>query len=98
VPGGTAGHAAPTKLTLYAHVLAAERLPVSFKGFFFFFSLSLQTSGGLLPDFLLLLKRLKGVLNQAILANEDVEGFSIFSRVSCIISAAVGLPLAARRL
>jgi hypothetical protein len=43
------------------------------------------------------LKRLQGVLNQAIIANEDVEGFSVMRRISFIIAAAVGRQLAARR-
>jgi hypothetical protein len=45
-----------------------------------------------------LLKRLQGLLNQAIIAQEDVEGYFVLRRVSFIIAAAVGRQLAARRV
>eukprot|EP00884_Botryococcus_braunii_P002467 jgi/Botrbrau1/12220/Bobra.0197s0013.1 len=43
-------------------------------------------------------RRLQGLLNQAIIAQEDVEGYFVIRRVSFIIAAAVGRQLAARRV
>ncbi len=45
------------------------------------------TLGGLHADALALLKRLQGLLNQAIIAQEDVEGYFVLCRVSFIIAA-----------
>eukprot|EP00884_Botryococcus_braunii_P022015 jgi/Botrbrau1/8498/Bobra.0029s0006.1 len=47
---------------------------------------------------LCLMQRLQGLLNQAIIAQEDVEGYFVIRRVSFIIAAAVGRQLAARRV
>ncbi len=57
-----------------------------------------ETFGGLYADALALLKRLQGLLNQAIIAQEDVEGYFVLRWVSFIIAAyaAVGCQLAAR--
>jgi hypothetical protein len=49
-----------------------------------------ETFGGLHADALALLQRLQGLLNQAIIAQEDVEGYFVIRRVSFIIAAAVG--------
>ncbi len=50
-------------------------------------------------DALTLLKRLQGLLNQAIIAHGDVQGYYvIIRRVSFIIAAAVGRQLSARRV
>jgi hypothetical protein len=57
-----------------------------------------ETFGGLHADALALLQRLQGLLNQAIIAQEDVEGYFVIRRVSFIIAAAVGRQLAARRV
>ena len=43
-------------------------------------------------------EHLQGLLNQAIIAQEDVEGYFVLRRVSFIIAAAVGRQLAARRV
>jgi hypothetical protein len=40
----------------------------------------------------------QGLLNQAIIAQEDVEGYFVIRRVSFIIAAAVGHQRAARRV
>jgi len=92
VPGGAAERAAQDKLTRYAQLLAAQRPPVAFQAFAF------ETFGGLHSDAFNLLKRLQGVLNQAMVAQEDVEGYLVVPRVSFIIAAAVGRQLAARRV
>jgi hypothetical protein len=92
VPGGAAERAAQDKITRYAQLLAAQRPPVAFQAFAF------ETFGGLHSDAFNLLKRLQGVLNQAMVAQEDVEGYLVVPRVSFIIAAAVGRQLAARRV
>ena len=63
-----------------------------------FQAFAFETFGGLHADALALLKRLQGLLNQAIIAQEDVEGYFVHRRVSFIIAAAVGRQLAARRV
>ena len=92
VPGGAAERAAQDKQTRYAVLLARQQPPVAFKAFAF------ETFGGLHSDAFALLKRLQGLLNQAIIAQEDVEGYFVIRRVSFIIAAAVGRQLAARRV
>ena len=92
VPGGAATRAAEDKQTRYAVVLARQQPPVAFQAFAF------ETFGGLHADALALVKRLQGLLNQAIIAQEDVEGYFVLRRVSFIIAAAVGRQLAARRV
>lgn len=92
VPGGAATRAAADKQTRYAVLLARQQPPVAFQAFAF------ETFGGLHADALALLKRLQGLLNQAIIAQEDVEGYFVLRRVSFIIAAAVGRQLAARRV
>ncbi len=57
-----------------------------------------ETFEGLHVDALALLKRLQGLLNQSIIAQEDVEGYFVLRRVSFIIAAAEGRQLAARRV
>jgi hypothetical protein len=91
VPGGAAARAAKDKQTRYA-VLLSRQPPVAFQAFAF------ETFGGLHADALALLQRLQGLLNQAIIAQEDVEGYFVMRRVSFIIAAAVGRQLAARRV
>ncbi len=49
-----------------------------------------------LGNALALLKGLQGLLNQAIIAQEDVGGYAVVRRVSFIIAAAVARQLAAR--
>lgn len=89
-PGGAAVRAAEDKQARYAALLARQQPPVAFQAF------SFETFGGLHEDALVLLKRLQGLLNRAILAQEDVEGYFVMRRVSFIIAAAVGRQLAAR--
>ena len=89
-PGGAAVRAAEDKQARYAALLARQQPPVAFQAF------SFETFGGLHEDALVLLKRLQGLLNQAILTQEDVEGYLVMRRVSFIIAAAVGRQLAAR--
>jgi hypothetical protein len=91
VPGGAAMRASQDKQTRYAILLSRQQPPVAFQAF------SFETFGGLHSDALALLKRLQGLLNQAIIAHEDVEGYFVLRRVSFIIAAAVGRQLAARR-
>eukprot|EP00884_Botryococcus_braunii_P019335 jgi/Botrbrau1/6085/Bobra.177_1s0023.1 len=78
------------KQTRYAVLLSCQQPPVAFQAF------SFETFGGLHADALALLQRLQGLLNQAIIAQEDVEGYFVMHRVSFIIAAAVGRQLAAR--
>ncbi len=59
-------------------------------------SFAFATFGGLHADALALLKRLWGLLNQAIIALEDKEEYYVPCRVSFIIAAAVGCQLSAR--
>jgi hypothetical protein len=59
---------ADDKQTRSAVVLARQQPPVAFQAFAF------ETFGGLHADALALLKRLQELLNQAIIAQEDVEG------------------------
>lgn len=92
VPGGAAVRAAQDKQTRYAVLLARQQPPVAFQAFAF------ETFGGLHSDAFALLKRLQGLLNQAVIAQEDVEGYFVLRRVSFIIAAAVGRQLAARRV
>eukprot|EP00884_Botryococcus_braunii_P008242 jgi/Botrbrau1/17419/Bobra.0054s0015.1 len=92
VPGGAAARAAQDKQTRYAVLLSRQQPPVAFQAFAF------ETLGGLHADALALLQRLQGLLNQAIIAPEDVEGYFVIRRVSFIIAAAVGRQLAARRV
>jgi hypothetical protein len=92
VPGGAAVRAAQDKQTRYAVLLSRQQPPVAFQAFAF------ETFGGLHADALALLQRLQGLLNQAIIAQEDVEGYFVIRRVSFIIAAAVGRQLAARRV
>eukprot|EP00884_Botryococcus_braunii_P013095 jgi/Botrbrau1/21787/Bobra.0190s0014.1 len=92
VPGGAAARAAQDKQTRYAVLLSRQQPPVAFQAFAF------ETFGGLHADALDLLQRLQGLLNQAIIAQEDVEGYFVIRRVSFIIAAAVGRQLAARRV
>eukprot|EP00884_Botryococcus_braunii_P006806 jgi/Botrbrau1/16126/Bobra.7_2s0085.1 len=92
VPGGAAARAAQDKQTRYAVLLSRQQPPVAFQAFAF------ETFGGLHADALALLQRLQGLLNQAIIAQEDVEGYFVIRRVSFIIAAAVGRQLAARRV
>eukprot|EP00884_Botryococcus_braunii_P004734 jgi/Botrbrau1/14261/Bobra.113_2s0007.1 len=92
VPGGAAARAAQDKQTRYAVLLSRQQPPVAFQAFAF------ETLGGLHADALALLQRLQGLLNQAIIAQEDVEGYFVIRRVSFIIAAAVGRQLAARRV
>ena len=73
-------------------LLARQQPPVAFQAFAF------ETFGGLHSDAFALLKRLQGLLNQAVIAQEDVEGYFVLRRVSFIIAAAVGRQLAARRV
>jgi hypothetical protein len=93
--------AAQDKQTRYAVLLSHQQPPVAFQASAF------ETFGGLHADALALLQRLQGFLNQAIIAQEDVEGcfrgkvksISFVIRwVSFIIAAAVGRQLAARRV
>jgi hypothetical protein len=63
-----------------------------------FQAFAFETFGGLHADALALLQRLQGLLNQALIAQEDVEGYFVIRRVSFIIAAAVGRQLAARRV
>ena len=91
-PGGAAVRAAQDKQTRYAVLLARQQPPVAFQAFAF------ETFGGLHSDAFALLKRLQGLLNQAVIAQEDVEGYFVLRRVSFIIAAAVGRQLAARRV
>eukprot|EP00884_Botryococcus_braunii_P011717 jgi/Botrbrau1/20546/Bobra.145_2s0095.1 len=91
VPGGAAARAAQDKQTRYAVLLSRQQPPVAFQAFAF------EALGGLHADALALLQRLQGLLNQAIIAQEDVEGYFVIRRVSFIIAAAVGRQLAARR-
>jgi hypothetical protein len=92
VPGGAAARAAQDKQTRYAVLLSRQQPPVAFQAFAF------ETFGGLHADALALLQRLQGLLNQALIAQEDVEGYFVIRRVSFIIAAAVGRQLAARRV
>jgi hypothetical protein len=92
VPGGAAARAAQDKQTRYAVLLSRQQPPVAIQAFAF------ETFGGLHADALALLQRLQGLLNQAIIAQEDVEGYFVIRRVSFIIAAAVGRQLAARRV
>jgi hypothetical protein len=92
VPGGAAARAAQDKQTRYAVLLSRQQPPVAFQAFAF------ETFGGLHADALALLQRLQGLLNQAIIAQEDVEGYFVIRRVSFIIAAAVGRQLASRRV
>ena len=92
VPGGAAMRASEDKHNRYAVLLARQQPPVAFQAF------SFETLGGLHSDALTLLKRLQGLLNQAIIAHEDVEGYYVIRRVSFIIAAAVGRQLSARRV
>ncbi len=57
-----------------------------------------ETLGGLHSDAFALLEPPQGLLNQAIVIQEDVEGRFVLRRVSFIIAAAVGPQLAARRV
>jgi hypothetical protein len=92
VPGGAAARAAQDKQTRYAVLLSRQQPPVAFQAFAF------ETFGGLHADALALLQRLQGLLNQALIAQEDVEGYFVIRRVSFIIAAAVGRQLAARQV
>eukprot|EP00884_Botryococcus_braunii_P002895 jgi/Botrbrau1/12606/Bobra.0169s0133.1 len=92
VPGGAAARAAQDKQTRYAVLLSRQQPPVAFQAFAF------ETFGGLHADALALLQRLQGLLNQAIIAQEGVEGYFVIRWVSFIIAAAVGRQLAARRV
>eukprot|EP00884_Botryococcus_braunii_P022649 jgi/Botrbrau1/9068/Bobra.0376s0038.1 len=92
VPGGAATRAAQDKQTRYAVLLSRQQPPVAFQAFAF------ETLGGLHADALALLQSLQGLLNQAIIAQEDVEGYFVIRLVSFIIAAAVGRQLAARRV
>eukprot|EP00884_Botryococcus_braunii_P021545 jgi/Botrbrau1/8074/Bobra.0230s0001.1 len=76
VPGGAAARAAQDKQTRYAVLLSRQQQPVAFQAFAF------ETLGGLHADALALLQRLQGLLNQAIIAQEDVEGYFVIRRVS----------------
>ncbi len=62
--------AAPDKQTPYAVLLAQQQPPahVPFQTFTF------ETFGGLHSDAFALLKRFQGLINHAIIAQEDVEG------------------------
>jgi hypothetical protein len=57
---------------------------------------ALQATSRLHADARASLQRLQGLLNQAIIAEEDVEGYFVMHRVSFIIAGAVGRQLAAR--
>jgi hypothetical protein len=81
-----------TSFRRYAVLLSRQQPPVAFQAFAF------ETFGGLHADALALLQRLQGLLNQALIAQEDVEGYLVIRRVSFIIAAAVGRQLAARRV
>jgi hypothetical protein len=59
---------------------------------------SFETFGGLHADELALLQRPNGLLNQAIIAHKDVEGYFVMRRVSFIIAAAVGRQLTTRQV
>ncbi len=59
-----------------------------------FQALLFETCRGLRADARALLKRLQGLLNQAIIAQEDVEGYCVLPRVRFIMVAAVGRQLA----
>ncbi len=92
MPGGAATGAAEDKQTRYAVVLARQKPPVAFQASAF------ETFGCLHAGALALLKRLQGLLNQAITAQEDIEGYFVLRGVSFIISAAIACQLAARRV
>jgi hypothetical protein len=92
VPGGAAARAAQDKQTRYVVLMSRQQPPVAFQAFAF------EIFGGLHADALALLQRLQGLLNQAIIAQEDVKGYFVIRRVSFIIAAAVGRQLAARRV
>ncbi len=79
-------------MTRYAVVLARQQPPGAFQAFAF------ETFGGLHADTLALLKRLQGLLNQAMIAQEDVEGYFVLRRVSFITAVALGRHLAARQV
>ncbi len=79
--------AAQDKQTRYV-LLARQQPPVAFQAFAF------EIFGGLHSDAFALSKRLQGLLNQAIIAQEDMERYFVLRRVSFIIAAAVGRELA----
>ncbi len=81
-----------TVADLQHFVPARQQPPVAFLAFAF------ETFGGLHADALALLKRLLGLLNQTVIAQEDVEGYFVLRRISFILAAAVGRQLAARRV
>eukprot|EP00884_Botryococcus_braunii_P016334 jgi/Botrbrau1/3384/Bobra.0337s0025.1 len=70
-PGEAAARAAQDKQTLYAVMLTRQQPPVAFQP-----SLLIHLEGCMLMR-LALLQRLQGLWNQAIIAQEDVEGYSL---------------------
>lgn len=92
MPGGVASHAAQGKHTRYAVLLVWQETPVAFQAF------SYETALGFDSDASTLLKRLKGLLNQAIIALEDAEGYDAVCRVTSVIAIVVGRQLADLRV
>eukprot|EP00884_Botryococcus_braunii_P021482 jgi/Botrbrau1/8017/Bobra.384_2s0039.1 len=85
VPGG----AAAGKLASYREVVLRQPPRVVFRPFAF------ETFGGLDSAAEEFLKRLQGMVNQALVAHEDLVWFSTHRRVSFAIARAVGRQLAA---
>jgi hypothetical protein len=90
VPGGAATRAAGGKVASYREVLLRQPPRVVFRPFAF------ETFGGFDAAAEEVLKRLQGLVNQALVAHEDLVWFSTHRRVSFTIARAVGRQLAAR--
>eukprot|EP00884_Botryococcus_braunii_P007583 jgi/Botrbrau1/16826/Bobra.150_2s0051.1 len=90
VPGGAAARAAAGKLASYWEVLLRQPPRVVFRPFAF------ETLGGVNSAAEEFLKRLQGMVNQAIVAHEDLVWFSMHRRITFAIARAVGRQLAAR--
>eukprot|EP00884_Botryococcus_braunii_P016683 jgi/Botrbrau1/3699/Bobra.0008s0026.1 len=88
--GGAAARAAAGKLASYREVLLRQPPRVVFRPFAF------ETLGGLDSAAEESLKRLQGMVNQALVTHEDLVWFSTHRRISFAIARAVGRQLAAR--
>eukprot|EP00884_Botryococcus_braunii_P006632 jgi/Botrbrau1/15970/Bobra.0294s0008.1 len=90
VPGGAGARAAAGKLASDREILLRQPPRLVFRPF------SCETLGGLGDAAEELLSRLQGLVNQAVVAHEDLVWFSVQRRVSFVIARAVGRQLASR--
>jgi hypothetical protein len=90
VPGKAMQKGVARKLVSYREILRAQPAGVEFLPF------SFETMGGLHADALLLLGRLQGVVNLAVVRDEVGEWSSVVRRMSFIIAKAVARQLSTR--